>query len=333
MRGLPEALSPLCRPESRDMILVLAYHSVYQGRVLMQIGRRNTIIAFVLLGAFSVGLAVALNITWAFHWRSVAAIVLGIILFGFIILAVSLNTIFLVREIRRSEQHDSFINAVTHELKTPIASVRLYLETLQSRPVDEEQRREFYRVMLEDTDRLLGTVEQVLHAGRMVQSRGLRRQRRVELEPLLAECIELARKRHHLVDGQMRVNGFAAGSHDLRVQGDAEELRIAISNVLDNAVKYSTREIDILAELLPQDSVVLLRVSDHGVGIPASELKRIFRRFYRVPLRTAMNIKGTGLGLFLVKSIARRHGGDAFAESAGLGKGASIVIRLPRSTT
>ena len=298
----------------------------------MQIGRRNTIIAFVLLGAFSVGLAVALNITWAFHWRSVAAIVLGMILFGFIILAVSLNTIFLVREIRRSEQHDSFINAVTHELKTPIASVRLYLETLQSRQVEEEQRREFYRIMLEDTDRLLATVEQVLHAGRMVQSRRLRRQRRVDLDSLLSECVELARKRHHLVDGQMRIDSPPASAGEGRVQGDAEELRIAISNVLDNAVKYSTREIDIRAELLAQGSDVLLRVSDRGVGIPASELKRIFRRFYRVPLRTAMNIKGTGLGLFLVKSIARRHGGDAFAESEGLGNGATIVIRLPRAT-
>jgi len=298
----------------------------------MQIGRRNTIIAFVLLGAFSVGLAVALNITWAFHWRSVAAIVLGMILFGFIILAVSLNTIFLVREIRRSEQHDSFINAVTHELKTPIASVRLYLETLQSRPVEEEQRREFYRIMLEDTDRLLATVEQVLHAGRVVQSRRLRRQRRVDLDLLLSECVELARKRHHLVDGQMRIDSPSVNGGDGRVQGDAEELRIAISNVLDNAVKYSNRQIDIRAELLAQGSDVLLRVSDRGVGIPASELKRIFRRFYRVPLRTAMNIKGTGLGLFLVKSIARRHGGDAFAESEGLGKGATIVIRLPRAT-
>ena len=298
----------------------------------MQIGRRNTIVAFVLLGAFSVGLAVALNITWAFHWRSVAAIVLGVILFGFIILAVTLNTIFLVREIRRSEQHDSFINAVTHELKTPIASVRLYLETLQSRPVEEEQRREFYRIMLEDTDRLLATVEQVLHAGRVVQSRRLRRQRRVDLDLLLSECVELARKRHHLVDGQMRIDSPSVNGGDGRVQGDAEELRIAISNVLDNAVKYSNRQIDIRAELLAQGSDVLLRVSDRGVGIPASELKRIFRRFYRVPLRTAMNIKGTGLGLFLVKSIARRHGGDAFAESEGLGKGATIVIRLPRAT-
>jgi two-component system sensor histidine kinase SenX3 len=298
----------------------------------MQIGRRNTIIAFVLLGAFSVGLAVALNITWAFHWRSVAAIVLGVILFGFIILVVSLNTIFLVREIRRSEQHDSFINAVTHELKTPIASVRLYLETLQSRQVEEEQRREFYRVMLEDTDRLLATVEQVLHAGRVVQSRRLRRQRRVELESLLTECVDLARKRHHLVDGQMRIESPIAAGDGWRVLGDADELRIAISNVLDNAVKYSTREIDIRAELLAHGPDVLLRVTDRGVGIPASELKRIFRRFYRVPLRTAMNIKGTGLGLFLVKSIARRHDGDAFAESDGLGKGSTIVIRLPRAT-
>ncbi|MGA2991441.1 MAG: HAMP domain-containing sensor histidine kinase [Candidatus Korobacteraceae bacterium] len=294
----------------------------------MQIGRRNTIIAFVLLGAFSVGLAIALNITWAFHWRSVAAVVLGIILFGFIIVAVSLNTIFLVREIRRSEQHDSFINAVTHELKTPIASVRLYLETLQSRPVAEQQRQEFYRVMLEDTDRLLGTVEQVLHAGRVVQSRRLR-QRRVDVQAVLAECVELARKRHHLFDGQMRMENLAA-SEDSRVLGDWDELRIAISNVLDNAVKYSIREIDIRAELLTLGPDVLVRVSDRGVGIPPSELKRIFRRFYRVPLRTAMNIKGTGLGLFLVKSIARRHGGDASAESAGLGKGTTVIIRLPR---
>ncbi len=296
----------------------------------MQIGRRNTIIAFVLLGAFSVGLAVALNITWAFHWRSVAAVVLGIILFGFIIAVVSLNTIFLVREIRRSEQHDSFINAVTHELKTPITSVRLYLETLQSRPLDEPQRREFYRVMLEDTDRLLGTVEQILQAGRVVQSHRLRRLRRVNLEAVLAECVELARKRHHLFDGQMRMHSLATSPGENHVLGDSEELRIAISNVLDNAVKYSTREIDIRAELLPQGADVLVRISDRGVGIPASELKRIFHRFYRVPLRTAMNIKGTGLGLFLVKSIARRHGGDALAESDGLGKGSTIIIRLPR---
>ncbi|MGA2961653.1 MAG: HAMP domain-containing sensor histidine kinase [Candidatus Korobacteraceae bacterium] len=293
----------------------------------MQIGRRNTTITFVLLGAIGVGLAIALNITWAFHWRSVAAVVLGIILFGFLIAALTLNTIFLVREIRRSEQHDSFINAVTHELKTPIASIKLYLETLQARPVEDEQRQEFYRVMLEDVGRLLGTVEQVLKAGQVVQSRPVRRIR-VDVREVLTECVELARKRHYLPDGQMRLE--SAGDEPARVLGDAEELRIAFSNVLDNAVKYSTRTVDIRAELLQDGGNLLVRVTDHGVGIPPAELKRIFRRFYRVPLRSAMKIKGTGLGLFLVKSIARRHGGDASAYSAGLGKGATITIRLPR---
>jgi signal transduction histidine kinase len=294
----------------------------------MQIGRRNTTIAFVLLGAIGVGLAIALNITWAIHWRSVAAVVLGIVLFGILIAVLTLNTIFLVREIRRSEQHDSFINAVTHELKTPITSIKLYLETLQSRPVEDEQRREFYGVMLEDVGRLLGTVEQVLKAGQVVQSRPLRRLR-VDVREVLTECVELARKRHYLPDGQMLLESFA-GTGPPRVLGDAEELRIAFSNVLDNAVKYSTRTVDIRAELLQEGGDLLVRVSDHGVGIPPAELKRIFRRFYRVPLRSAVNIKGTGLGLFLVKSIARRHGGDAFAYSDGLGKGATITIRLPR---
>ena len=294
----------------------------------MQIGRCNTTIAFVLLGAIGVGLAIALNITWAFHWRSVAAVVLGIVLFGILIAVLTLNTIFLVREIRRSEQHDSFINAVTHELKTPITSIKLYLETLQSRPVEDEQRREFYGVMLEDVGRLLGTVEQVLKAGQVVQSRPVRRLR-VDVREVLTECVELARKRHYLPDGQMLLESFA-GTGPPRVLGDAEELRIAFSNVLDNAVKYSTRTVDIRAELLQEGGDLLVRVSDHGVGIPPAELKRIFRRFYRVPLRSAVNIKGTGLGLFLVKSIARRHGGDAFAYSDGLGKGATITIRLPR---
>jgi len=297
----------------------------------MQIDRRrNTIIAFVVLGAFGVGLAIVLNITWAFHWRSVAAVVLGVFLFGFIIAVVTLNTIFLVREIRRNEQHDSFINAVTHELKTPIASIRLYLETLQSRKLEDGQQQEFYKVMLEDTDRLLATVEQVLKAGQVVQSRRVRRRARIDMRTVLAECVELARKRHHLPEGQMRIQTDGIRNEDSRVLGDPEELRIAISNVLDNAVKYSTREIDILAELAAHDGSVFVNISDKGVGIPASELKRIFRRFYRVPLRSAMNIKGTGLGLFLVKSIARRHGGDASAASDGLGKGATITIRIPR---
>src|ERR1043165_4238423 len=126
----------------------------------------RTIAFFITLGSCLVGLTIYLNIVWLVHnWRNVVPLVLGIIFFGMIIAGLVLYTIFLVREIRRNEQQDSFLNAVTHELKTPITSIRLYLPTLERRPVDDERRSEFYRNMLEDTDRLLGTVEQVLKAG------------------------------------------------------------------------------------------------------------------------------------------------------------------------
>src|SRR5215203_3969875 len=119
-------------------------------------GRRKSAVFFLTFGICLVVLALALNVGWILlNWREVALLVLGIVFFGFIITGLVLNTTFLVREIRRNEQHDAFINAVTHELKTPIASIRLYLETLQRHEVDEARRREFYRIMLEDSDRLL----------------------------------------------------------------------------------------------------------------------------------------------------------------------------------
>src|SRR6202795_1228971 len=135
--------------------------------------RRKKIAFFIILGVCLVALALTLNVSWIIlNWRKGVLLFLGVFFFAAIILGLILNTGFLVREIRRNEQHDSFINAVTHELKTPITSIRLYLETLQRREVDEEQRQKFYRLMLLDTDRLSGTVEQVLKAGESGQKPG-----------------------------------------------------------------------------------------------------------------------------------------------------------------
>src|ERR1700740_3243873 len=138
----------------------------------MRITSRRKAMAFVIvLGICLVALAVALNVGWIIlNWREGVMLFLGVIFFAAIILGMILNTGFLVREIRRNEQHDSFINAVTHELKTPITSIRLYLETLQSRAVYDTRGRGFYKLMLSDTDRLLGTVEQVLKAGQAGQA-------------------------------------------------------------------------------------------------------------------------------------------------------------------
>jgi signal transduction histidine kinase len=306
------------------------------------ISRQKAIYTFLSLGVCLAAVAFAVGSGWIIlNWREGIKVFLGIIFFGAIVAGLVLNTIFLVREIRRNEQHDSFINAVTHELKTPIASIRLYLQTLQKREVDDAQRREFYNSMLLDTDRLLHTVEQVLKAGAAAQKKGLRQRLPVEFDTLVRECMELARVRHNLqaADLDYRESSSLSLSTSLSAQngggacvlGDAEELRTAVSNLLDNAVKYSPDGVHISVELdAPDEERVVLRVRDHGVGIPQQELKRIFKRFYRVTQRSLSQVKGTGLGLFIVRSIARKHGGRVFAESEGAGKGTTVTLELPR---
>src|SRR5215472_2068749 len=126
-------------------------------------GRRRSIVYSIGLGAGLIAVILLLYIGWVLlNWRTGILLFFGIILVAVIITGVVLNTTFLVREVRRNEQHDAFINAVTHELKTPVASIRLYLQTLQTRAVDDSKRQEFYRVMVDDSDRLLATIEQVL---------------------------------------------------------------------------------------------------------------------------------------------------------------------------
>ena len=291
--------------------------------------RRGTIAFFVVLCVCLVVVALSLNISWVvLHLRDVGLLVMGIVFFAVIIAGLVLNTIFLVREVRRNEQHDSFINAVTHELKTPIASIRLYLETLQSRPVDDTQRREFYRIMHEDTDRLIQTVEQVLRAGEAGHKRQESHRMPLDLTTLAGDCVELARTRYHLSQEAMV---YAAGGH-YNVIGDADELRAAIGNVLDNAVKFSGGRDNVQISVsvrVEQKDRVSIRVSDCGIGIARADLGRIFKRFYRVHNRAVSQVKGTGLGLFIVRSIARKHGGDASAASAGEGHGTTVTIELP----
>jgi signal transduction histidine kinase len=295
-------------------------------------GRRQSVIFFTALGICLVAIAVTLNISWVvLNWRLSVLMILGVILFPLIIAGMVLNTIFLVREIRRNEQHDSFINAVTHELKTPVASMRLYLQTLQSRDLDEDKRREFYRIMLEDSDRLLHTIEQVLRAG-STSARWRRIARaRVDLGEIARDCVELARTRYHL-DGEALVYEQQIEGAPI-VLGDPDELKAAVWNLVDNAVKYSSGDVRVRVRLEAADSNrVAVRVIDRGVGISPHELRRVFRRFYRIPAAVAMRAKGSGLGLFIVRSVARKHGGRAFAESEGPGRGSTFTLLLPRIT-
>jgi signal transduction histidine kinase len=295
--------------------------------------RRKATITFLVLGVGLAGVAVAVGFGWIIlNWREGIKVFLGVVFFGAITAGLVLNTIFLLREIRRNEQHDSFINAVTHELKTPIASIRLYLQTLQHRDVDEVQRREFYRLMLDDADRLLGTVEQVLEAGVAGHKNSSRKRVPIDFGSLVRECVEVARTGHHLQPQALRLEPAVNQETDATVAGDPAELHTAVSNVLDNAIKYSGDRVDVSVSIeTPDEKHVRVSVRDHGVGIPQGELKSVFKRFYRVSNRSLAQVKGTGLGLFIVRAIAKKHGGRVFAQSQGEGLGTTVVLELPRS--
>jgi two-component system sensor histidine kinase SenX3 len=298
----------------------------------MPVDRRKSIAFFITLGACLVALAVALYVGWILlNWRQVALLVFGIIFFTMIIVGVLLNTTFLIREIKRNEQHDAFINAVTHELKTPLASIRLYLETLKTRKLDEAQRQNFYEIMLADSDRLLHTVEQVLRAGQAGHKRRRLPPTIIDLGEMVRECLELTRVQYHLAPESIRLDESMNGDR-ARVAGDAHELRAALSNLLDNAIKYSDKDVHISVEVATLDEkLVAVRIADQGIGIPRGQLTRIFKRFYRAPGLFMARVKGTGLGLFIVHSIVERHGGKVFAESEGAGQGSTFTIQLPRA--
>ena len=293
-------------------------------------GRRKSIAVFVVLG---VGLAIgalALNVGWILvGWQHVGLLLIGLVVFPLVVAGVVINSVFLVREIRRNEQHEAFINAMTHELKTPLASIRLYLQTLQNRQVDDGKRQEFYGIMLEDSDRLLSTIEQVLRAGQYGAKRRRGARSAVDLATLVADYVSLARTRHRLAPEMLTFHAPVSGERRF-VLGEEDELKAVVSNLVDNAIKYSGPLVRIDVELEQTDrSTMTLRVRDHGIGILPAEQKRIFKRFYRIPGTAGARINGTGLGLFIVRSVVARHGGKVYAESDGPGLGSTFVVQLP----
>lgn len=290
--------------------------------------RRKSTIFFLVLGICLITLAVALNVGWILlNLREVALMIFGIIFFALIITGLVLNTTFLLREIRRNEQHDAFLNAVTHELKTPIASIKLYLETLKTRNVAEDKRREFYDVMLADSNRLLTTVEQVLQASRTKEKYRQLNVSEINLGKLLSESIKIVQTRYKLGETAIK---FTEPADEIKIFGDEAELQTVFTNLFDNAVKYSGEQPKISVRIKKSgDRKVQIFIKDNGIGLAPNELKRIFKRFYRVTNPATQGKKGTGLGLFIVQSIIKRHGGKISADSNGEGKGSTFIVQLP----
>jgi two-component system sensor histidine kinase SenX3 len=252
--------------------------------------------------------------------------VLGTIFFLFVLAGLLWLSVKLVLEVRLNQSQRAFLDAVTHELKTPLSSFRLGLETMGRHELEPAQRREFIGRMGEDLDRLENTVSQVLAAARAEETgRSAARKEAVELRPLLAEHIKELRERHSLDEDAVQLEW----KRSQRVRGDAAELGLVFRNLLENAVKYSDHPVKIRVGIEDApDGRIRVEISDQGIGIPKHELRRIFQRFYRASRDVQRQVSGLGLGLFVVRTLLRKHGGRIVALSEGAGRGSRFIVTL-----
>lgn len=299
---------------------------------------RRTIGLPLTIGIVLTVLALALAVAWhvlvvvdlgsvargltAVHWL---LLTLGTVFFGLLIAGLALLCAWLVREMRLNQRQRAFLDAVTHEMKTPLASLRLYVETLRRHDPDPERRAQFLGRMREDVERLERTVGQILAAARAEVRLKRRALGTVHLPELLEECLQAVRQRYDLPATAIRLDAELPAA----VRGNAEELGLVFTNLLDNAVKYSPGGVDVAITLRAEgEGRVTVEIVDRGVGIPRRELRRIFQPFYRAGRDVQRRIAGLGLGLFIVRHLIRRQGGGIAARSEGPGRGSRFLVRL-----
>ena len=255
-----------------------------------------------------------------------ALIVLGSLLSLLILVGLVLLCVWLVREIRFNQRQQAFLDAVTHEMKTPLAALRLYLETLDRHDIAEARRRSFLARMAEDVERLERTVAQVLAAARAEGGRARPAPHEpIDLSALLRGLADEIRQRHALPAEAIQIDRLSP----LAALGDATELGLVFRNLLENAVKYSEPPIEVRVHLVEgDDGRVRAEIADRGIGIEPRELRKIFQRFYRASRDVQRQAAGLGLGLFIVRSLVRKNGGRVEALSEGSGRGSRFVVTL-----
>jgi len=299
---------------------------------------RSSISIPITLGAITVLLSLALLVGWSFLLgqkitRSadiagdVWLLVLGALSFVLIIVVLVLFVISLARGIIEVRKQDTFIDSVTHELKSPLASLQLCLETLGRDGLEDDARDKLRHMMRQDVDRLRAFIDDVLEANRLSYARpGMLNLSDVPLSQLAEQCADAVRARHHLEPHEVSIHV----DPDLIVTTDRSALEIVVKNLIDNAAKYSERpaRIEVTAQK-DSDKKVLLQVSDAGIGIDRKDLKRVFHRFFRVEDQEVRQRRGTGLGLFVVWALVKQLGGNVQAFSRGRGQGTTMRVELP----
>ena len=291
----------------------------------------------IVLSSIAVLLTVAIMVGWILlirenqsltraFWGNYWLLAAGIVSLAVVMCVVVLFSVSLVGEILEGRRQQTFIDSVTHELKSPLASIRLCLDTLERKGLSDNQRIELRRMMRTDVERLSVFVDDILEASRIAHGRHAQMWSVVDLTRLLDEAIAQIRVRYSLDAGNIQLSA----PPQVEISTDPTAMDTILKNVLDNAVKYSPSPPRVEVTMRQLGSGLLeISVRDHGIGVERSQLKRIFKRFHRVPSDAVNERSGTGLGLYVVARLLRNLGGSIRAESAGLDQGTTFHIRLP----
>jgi len=256
---------------------------------------------------------------------NIVALVLGIVLLVAILVGMYLIFIYLNRQRHVTKMYDNFIANISHELKSPLASIQLYLETMKRRTISKAREKEFVDLMLQDTDRLKSLINSILDISAFEQKKIAHTFVIYNADSVFQEIISES------------LGQFKVSSNDFSLEGntpskcviDKNAMKIVINNLIDNAVKYSVNGLDLKFKISNNKKYVVVKMSDSGIGIPRKQMKKVFRKFHRVYDKKIPNVRGTGLGLYWVREIIKYHGGKVNVKSDGWNKGTTFTIELP----
>ncbi|MBW2323745.1 MAG: HAMP domain-containing histidine kinase [Deltaproteobacteria bacterium] len=259
--------------------------------------------------------------------RSWLILVGGSILLLMILLGITFLFVYLAREARFNRRQGDFISSITHELKSPLASIQLYLETLNLREPPPEDTREFIQLMLMDTERLSLLVDNILVTSRI-------RRRKLVLDPVpvdvfhfIQDFLDHAMIRHGWNREVITVNGEPGQF----IMMDRQYMEVILTNIVTNAIKYSNKKFSLLIDIKAEQERINITFTDKGIGVESKELKKIFKIFYRSRAIRKSGVQGTGLGLYIVRDVVKALGGKVKAASPGLGEGLTITLSLPKA--
>ncbi len=290
--------------------------------------KRSSLTWPITLAVVLLALIVGLLVIWIIgqaadqHWT---VLVIGTVFLSLILVGVVVYFIWTIREYRLNRRQANFIDSVTHELKSPIAAIKLCMQTLVLRSVPPEQQREYYKYIIEDVERLDSLIDHLLAVARIDHVDSAEQLEEVPLAGIMTQCADEVRRRYELRPEQLRLE-----IEPCVVRGRTRDVEMVFLNLLDNAAKYAAQEAQVVVQMsMYRGKRVLIKISDNGQGVNFDLRRKIFQRFYRGGSELERTTKGTGLGLYIVKALVGKMKGKITVHGRGPLRGATFEVDLP----